>query len=47
VLPESTANIAFADAGQTACITASTSVFRIQVATPGKMPLHVKDGSSP
>jgi gluconolactonase len=43
ILPEVAANIAFADGGRTAYITASSSVYRLHVATRGQMPLYVKD----
>ena len=39
-LPEVAANLAWADSGRTAYITASTSIYRLKVATPGKMPLY-------
>ena len=39
-LPEVAANIAFADAGKTAYITASTSIYRLKVAGTGEMPLY-------
>jgi len=42
VLPEVAANIAFADGGRYAYITASTSIYRLAVATPGMMPLYQK-----
>jgi gluconolactonase len=41
-LPEVAANLAFADEGKTVYITASTSIYRLQVATPGEMPLYSK-----
>jgi gluconolactonase len=41
-IPEVAANIAWADAGQTAYITATTSVYRLKVTTPGKMPIYSK-----
>ena len=41
-IPEVAANIAWADAGQTAYITASTSVYRLKVSTSGKMPMYAK-----
>ncbi len=41
-LPETAANLAWADGGKTIYITAQTSVYRIKVATPGKMPLYQK-----
>jgi gluconolactonase len=47
ILPEVAANIAFADGGRTAYITASTSVYRLKVATPGQMPLYVQDNPKP
>jgi gluconolactonase len=40
VLPEVAANIGFADGGRYAYITASTSIYRLAVATPGMMPLY-------
>ena len=39
-LPETAANMAWADGGRTAYFTASTSIYRLKVATPGKMPLY-------
>jgi gluconolactonase len=42
VLPEVAANIGFADGGRYAYITASTSIYRLAVATPGVMPLYLK-----
>jgi len=39
-LPETAANLAWADAGQTLYITARTGVYRLKVATPGVMPLY-------
>jgi len=39
-LPEVAANLAWGDDGHYAYFTASTSVYRIKVATPGKMPLY-------
>jgi gluconolactonase len=39
-LPEVAANMAWGDNGKTAYFTASTSVYRLKVATPGKMPLY-------
>jgi gluconolactonase len=47
ILPEVAANIAFADGGRTAYITASTSVYRLKAATPGQMPRYVKDDRKP
>jgi len=41
-LSETAANLAWADGGKTLYITASTSIYRLKVATPGKMPLYVK-----
>ena len=40
VLPEVAANLAFADKGRTAYITASSSIYRLSLATPGTMPLY-------
>ena len=40
VLPEVAANLAFAENGKTAYITASTSIYRLNLATPGTMPLY-------
>lgn len=40
VLPEVAANLAFADAGKTAYITASSSIYRLSLATPGIMPVY-------
>ena len=42
VLPEVAANIGFADGGRYAYLTASTSIYRLAVATPGTMPLYQK-----
>jgi gluconolactonase len=42
VLPEVAANIGFADGGHSAYLTASTSIYRLAVATPGTMPLYQK-----
>lgn len=42
VLPEVAANIGFAAAGRYAYITASTSIYRLEVKTPGMMPLYQK-----
>lgn len=39
-LPEVAANLAWADDGRTLYITASTSVYRLRVKTPGAMPLY-------
>ena len=41
-IPEVAANLAWADEGKTLYITASTSVYRLKVLTPGKMPMYVK-----
>jgi gluconolactonase len=41
-LPEVAANIAWASDGKTMYITGSTSIYRIKLATAGKMPLYVK-----
>ena len=41
-LPEVAANMAWGDGGKFAYFTASTSVYRLKVATPGKMPLYSK-----
>lgn len=41
-LPETAANLAWADDGTTLYITASTSIYRLKVKTPGKMPLYQK-----
>jgi len=41
-LPEVAANLAWADDGTTLYITASTSIYRLKVKTPGKMPLYQK-----
>jgi gluconolactonase len=40
VLPEVAANIGFAAGGRYAYITASTSIYRLPVATPGMMPVY-------
>jgi gluconolactonase len=42
VLPEVAANIGFAAGGRYAYITASTSIYRLAVVTPGTMPLYHK-----
>ena len=39
-LPEVAANLAFADEGRTVYITASTSIYRLPVATAGEMPIY-------
>ncbi|HSY37286.1 MAG TPA: SMP-30/gluconolactonase/LRE family protein [Acidobacteriaceae bacterium] len=39
-LPQTAANLAFADRGTTVYITAQTTVYRIHVVTPGEMPLY-------
>jgi len=39
-LPEVAANLAWADGGKTLYITASTSIYRLRVKTPGAMPLY-------
>ena len=39
-LPEVAANLAWADDGRTLYITASTSIYRLRVKTPGAMPLY-------
>lgn len=41
-LPETAANLAWADGGKTLYITASTSIYRLRVSTPGAMPKYVK-----
>lgn len=41
-LPETAANLAWASEGKTLYITAQTSVYRLEVSTPGKMPLYKK-----
>jgi gluconolactonase len=41
-LPEVAANLGWADKGTTLYITASTSIYRLKVKTPGKMPLYQK-----
>ena len=40
VLPEVAANLGFADDGRTAYITASSSIYKLKLATPGNMPLY-------
>jgi gluconolactonase len=40
VLPEVAANLAFAEQGKVAYITASTSIYRLALRTPGVMPLY-------
>lgn len=42
VLPEVAANLAFADEGKTVYFTATSSVYRLPVVTPGVMPLYRK-----
>jgi gluconolactonase len=39
-LPQTAANLAFADDGRTVYITAQTTVYRLRVLTPGEMPLY-------
>ncbi len=39
-LPQTAANLAFADHGKTVYITAQTTVYRIHVITPGEVPLY-------
>lgn len=39
-LPEVAANMAWGDGGKSAYFTASTSIYRLKVSTPGKMPLY-------
>jgi gluconolactonase len=39
-LPQTAANLAFADHGTTVYITAQTTVYRLHVLTPGEMPLY-------
>ena len=39
-LPQTAANLAFADHGRTVYITAQTTVYRLHVLTPGEMPLY-------
>jgi len=39
-LPEVAANLGFAGGGHTLYITASTSIYRLHVKTPGEMPLY-------
>lgn len=39
-LPQTAANLAFADHGKTVYITAQTTIYRIHVTTPGEMPLY-------
>lgn len=39
-LPETAANMAWADGGRTAYFTATSSIYRLEVATPGEMPLY-------
>jgi len=41
-LPETAANMAWADGGKTLYITGSTSIYRLKVVTAGKMPLYTK-----
>jgi gluconolactonase len=41
-LPETAANLAWADGGKILYITGSTSIYRLKVSTPGAMPLYVK-----
>lgn len=42
VLPDVAANLAWADGGKTAYITASTSIYRIKLAGAGRMPLYTR-----
>ena len=39
-LPQTAANLAFADEGRTLYITAQTTIYRLKVLTPGEMPLY-------
>ena len=39
-LPQTAANLAFADGGRTLYITAQTTVYRVRVLNPGEMPLY-------
>jgi gluconolactonase len=41
-LPETAANLGWADGGKTLYITATTSIYRLRVATPGLMPVYGK-----
>lgn len=41
-LPEVAANLAWADDGKTAYLTGSTSIYRLNLATPGKMPMYTR-----
>lgn len=41
-IPEVAANLAWANAGKTLYITASTSVYRLDVLKPGKLPMYAK-----
>ena len=44
-LPEVAANLGFANDGHTVYITASTSIYRLHVRTPGEMPIYSKTSS--
>lgn len=39
-LPQTAANLAFAEDGKTVYITAQTTIYRLQIVTPGEMPLY-------
>ncbi len=40
VLPEVAANLAFAEQGKVAYITATSSIYKLALRTPGTMPLY-------
>ncbi|MGC1303154.1 MAG: SMP-30/gluconolactonase/LRE family protein [Caulobacteraceae bacterium] len=42
-LPEVAANLAFTNGGRTVFITASSSIYRLEVKTPGEVPLYVRE----
>jgi gluconolactonase len=42
VLPEVAANLAFAEQGKVAYITATSSIYRVELRTPGTMPLYLR-----
>jgi gluconolactonase len=40
ILPEVAANLAFAEQGKVAYITATSSIYKLALRTPGTMPLY-------
>jgi gluconolactonase len=42
VIPETVANVGFADDGKTVYLTGSTSLYRLHSAIPGEIPLYYK-----